>query len=633
MRKILTGILVTLGLILFLAIGFTVYAQFALDYSLESLRQALEVTRESDLSKIDAHAQKSAFENLVFEEVTRKDANLGSVVLLEHAQRAIRDAMEKSGYAKAGAYISEVLREKSSKRHWFFRTADSVYYFSKNFGKSVSDFWTYLLKRLRRKQEMAPLSGTGVLILAEAERAEKERRYDEAERYYREFLDRYPGRAERGFVDIALANVLLKTRRLEETIQLLNEVRKEYPGGREEALAVSLLSQTESVKRRLAELPKLEGWIKDRPERIFNEEGGLELALGYLATFQRDRAQSILEKLEEAPDPRLRSKALFYKGLLHKWAGDFTKGKEIFQRLGEKAGTEEEAALAAQAELADIYYEGREYKRALISYEKFSRLAKKNSWKALSELEQSDIYLFRLGDSQAAKKTLEDVKHVFSESSSEFRLAQNRLSDALQKSSREVGFQALAEGRVTAAENIFKKHLANFPRDGQSRAAYASILLLRGSLEEALDQAEKAYSYLQDEYTASILGYVYENIAETEKAEQFYSIGLNFNPAYVIAKFNLAVMYLRKGRFEETMKLLEGMEKHTPAPPSVIRAKVFNNRGCALWGLGKKEEAKIQFREALKVLPTMNEAQENLKLDFGERGPARTFTEVPVLLR
>lgn len=630
MKKLVAGVLVTFTLILFLVVGFTVYAQFALDYSLENLKDALEESREGAPSVPSSHAYRSRLEGLVMEEVARKDVDFRNVVLLEHATRSIRDAVEGSAYARAGFYLSEVLRERSSQRNWFFKTTDAVYSVFQSLMESTRRFWSYLLKRFRSSSNNEAFTGTGLLILGEAERNEKSGKLLEAERYYREFLDRYPGRPERGFVTISLAHVLTKLRRLDEAEALLERVRNEFTGSREDAMAENLLGRIASVRQRLYRLPELEEWIKDQPERIFQEEGGLELALNYIATFQIDRALSVLEKLEEAPDPRIRSKALFYQGLVYKWKRDLTKGREIFESLAGKEGLEKALSEAAQAELADIHYENKEYDEAINQYEQFSQKASGRGLKALSELEQSEIYLFRIGNTDEARRRLEKLRKDFPALSAEIRLASQRLEGALKTSLREDGFRALTSGRIESAAEIFKNHLKRFPRDGQIHSALGSAYLLRNSLRQAVDEAEKGYGLHPDEYTASVLGYVYEKIGELDKAEKYYAIGMRSKPSYLVAQFNLAVVEILTKRYEEADRLLTELEKRTPEPPPAIQAKILNNRGCALWGLGRGEEAKARFREALRVFPGFSEADKNLKLPIDQK-PIETLTETPIL--
>ncbi len=629
MKKVITGVLVISTLILFLVVGFSVYAQFALDYSLENLKEALVVSREKTPSLLSSQAYSSRLEELVMDEASRKNADFQNVVLLEHAARSVRDAVENSAYARARVYLSEVLKERSSQRSWFFRTADSVYYIFKSFADAFKHFFSYLLKRFKPLQDNQPLTGTGVLILGEAERNEKNGKLTEARRYYQEFLSRYPDRPERGFVTIALAHVQTKLRHLDEAEKLLESVQKEFPGSREEAMANKLLVRIASIRNRLARLPEIEEWIKERPERIFEEEGGLELALNYIATFQTDRALSVLEKIQEAPDPRVRAKALFYRGLVYKWKGDLAKGKEIFESLAEEKNLVKELNDVTQAELADIHYENRDYDQAINRYSQFSQNSNLGLG-VLSELEQGEIYLFRIGNTNEARQRLEKLKRDFPGLSPEVKLAGQRLEEALQRNLREDGFRALASGRIEAASGIFKNHLKRFPRDGQVHSALASIYVLRNSIELAVDEAEKGYGLHSDEYTASVLGYVYEKIGEFEKAEKYYTLGTKVKPSYFIAKFNLAVVKILMKRYTEADQLLQELEKRTPEPPLAVRAKILNNRGCALWGLGKGEEAKNQFQEAFKIYPGFPEANRNLKLPMSQK-PTETLTETPIL--
>lgn len=614
MQKLAAGILVTAAVIIFVAFAFTLYAQFALDYSLENLKLALERTQEEVPSDLDHRAYRASLESMALEEVTRKDADLETVVLLEHAARSIRDAVERSAYARAGAYVAEILKEKVPQRNLLLQIGDATYHFFNKLVKSLQDFWNYLWRRLKPVPEVSPLAGTGVLILGEAERMEKAWKLNEAERYYHEFLDRYPGRPERGFVTVSLAHVLTKMRRLDEADELLQKVRKEFFGTREETLAVALLNRIAAIRRRLAYLPQLENWIKSEPDRIFAEEGGLELALSYLATYQVDRAMAVLDKLEEAPDPRIRAKSLFYRGWIHKWQGDLSKGKEIFQALRMAPKLEDKLATAAQAELAEVLYESREYDQAISEYEQLSRKAARESTKALWEVEHSHLSLFGVTQAEDIRQRLQKLDQTVPRNSPLFEISKLRLEEAFQKSLRDQGFAALREGRAGVAFRIFQNYLKKFPRDGVVHSALGSIYLLRGSLNEAAKEAETGYRLHPDEYTATVLGYVYEKTAKTREAEEYYSVAIEINPTYLTPRFNLSVIYASTGRVAEADQLLAELEKETVGGTTITRAKILNNRGYALWFLGEREEAVGRFQEALKAMPGLPEAQQNLNL-------------------
>ncbi len=630
MQKIAAGIFITCALIVIFAFGFTLYAQFALDYSLESLKQALETSQKEGPSEMGGNAYSSTLETLALEELVQKNADFESVVLLEHAAQAIRDAVEESGYARAGFYLVEVLNDKTPDRNLLLRFADGIYYFFKAVVKAFQDLWDYLLRRFQPEPEFPSLEGAAVLILGEAETNEKSWKLEESARYYREFLDRYPNRPERGFVTVSLAHVLTKMRRFDEAGTLLAKVRKEFTGGKEDTLAAKFLGHLDEIRREETRLPQLEEWVKEDPNRMYEEEGGLRLALTYLATYQPARALSTLEKLSEAPDPRIREKALFYRAWIYKWQGDLDEGKEIFQLLSREPQVDETLALVTEVELASVHHEKKEYQEAIDIYKELARGAAQTSWRALSELEQSEIYLFGLGNGEAAKESLLRLEQIMTETiSPSLEVARMRLQDAVARGLRDEAFGALAQGRVQVAYDIFTRYLEKFPRDGTAHSGLGSIYLLRGDLKKALEEAEKGYGLERTEYTAAVLGYVHEKMGELEEGGRYYLISTQIKPSYVTAQFNLAWVYVMTGRYKEADERLAGLEQLTPQPPAMTRAKILNNRGCTLWLLGNKEEAVTRFQEALKVVPTLPEGQKNINLIRGEKA-LPTLAEIPI---
>lgn len=611
--------MVTAALIAVLAVSFVFYGQFALDYSLESLRDTLEATEEGDFTGLENRLNRAGFDNLILGEITKKEADFENVVLLEHAARSVRAAVQQSGYTQAGVYLAEIIKEKSPQRNLLLQAADSLYRFFKNLAKTFKRLWKYGAKLFRLEKEEGRLSETGILILDEAEKLERNWKLKEAERYYREFLERFPLRAERGFAKISLAQVLLKMQRLEEANQILEEVQTEFRGTREEMLAGSLLKRIDDVQKRLNRIPELENWIKGSPERLFTEEGGLELALSYFATFQLDRAVALLEKLQEAPDPRLRAKSIFYRGWIHKWQGELDEGEALFQLLGKEPRLEKGLASAATAELAQVHYEKKEYKQAIDQYEKLSRQAAGEAWKALSELEKGGIYYFGLGNSEKARQQIQKLEASFPKGDPNFEIARKKFESLLERGLRDQGFDALAQGRVEVASKIFQNYLKKFPRDGTALSGVAAISVIRGFLKEALEKAELGYELDRTEYTAAILGYVYEKMNNFERASTFYKISLEIKPSYLPARFNLGYAYLQRGMFKEADELLDDLEGERATFSTVTQAKILNNRGCALWGLGKQKEALDRFGEALKILPEFTEAKANIKLTSGEK--------------
>ncbi len=615
------GVVFSGGLVILLAfVFFGLYAQFALDYTLENLKDTLEAVQESDYSNLRTRVYHSTLENLAVEEMTKKDADLQSVMLLELAARSVRDAVDQFGSARAGLYLTEILKEKSPQRSAFFKTTDALIRYLRTFFRSTTNLWKYIWNHLLGKKETPQLETAGALILNEAEKFEKNWKLDEAEKYYREFLDRYRNRPERGFVKLSLAHLLIKMRRLDDALIELQEVRKDFPGTREETLALTLQQRVLSIQRRLSRLGELEAWIKSQPERLFTEDGGLELALSYLATYQLDKAISVLEKLSEAKDPRIRNKALFYRGWVTKWRGDPEQGKKFFEMLEKEPQTDQAMTELASVQLADIAYEKKDYKQALERYEDIASKAAGETWRALSELEQSNIYLVGLKDTNTARQHLQRLESLIDSSPSTSReILRQRLKEAVDTGLRDEAFEDLRLGKVDPALKKFEAYQNKFSRDGRAHSAIASIYLLKGRLNEALDEAEKGFSFTHDEYTATVVGYVYEKMKKYPEAAKYYLIGTEIKPKYLPARFNLAWIYLITKKFQEADRLLGALEKDASRLPVGVRAKVFNNRGCALWGMSRKNEAAVQFEEALKIMPGFAEAKNNLNLAAGEK--------------
>ncbi len=324
MKKTLVGIFITSAVILLSAYSFfSLYSRFAIDYTLENLKMAIEASHTAEAAQVDSLVFRSTLKSLAIEEITRKGGDSKRAALLDDAARAFKGSGNQVESKRAEASLSEVFEQKSRERNFLLRTADTFYFVMKNLKKSVQP---------SPPSETKELPETAMLILSEAEKTESKWKLREAEEYYREFLERFSGRAEEGFVKISLAHLLMKMGRLGEAEEILKSIVLGYPNMREETAAASFLERLGVIRERLTRLPALEEKIKADPDLILTEEGGLELALSYLATYQLERATSVLNKLSEARDPRLRTKALFYLGWIREWRGDMEAGT-LFEAL------------------------------------------------------------------------------------------------------------------------------------------------------------------------------------------------------------------------------------------------------------------------------------------------------------
>jgi len=128
------------------------------------------------------------------------------------------------------------------------------------------------------------------------------------------------------------------------------------------------------------------------------------------------------------------------------------------------------------------------------------------------------------------------------------------------------------------------------------------------------------------------LGWVYDQLGQNQNAEQAYADTLERDPAYPEPRINLAVLLTRQGRFDEAMNHLRVAQRYAPDHPVLLYALgdlsmrtgryedaitifkqadarglhqnlVHTSLGLCYEGLGRKDEAKIEFQKAVEIAP------------------------------
>ena len=98
MSRLVKGIVLVASFIALTTVTFLLYAHFLVDYSLENLGLALEVTDKNpeDTSQMKAHVYDNVVKDLVVDEATKQDIDFKSLALLELASRSLNEAIEKA---------------------------------------------------------------------------------------------------------------------------------------------------------------------------------------------------------------------------------------------------------------------------------------------------------------------------------------------------------------------------------------------------------------------------------------------------------------------------------------------------------------------------------------------------------
>ncbi len=147
-----------------------------------------------------------------------------------------------------------------------------------------------------------------------------------------------------------------------------------------------------------------------------------------------------------------------------------------------------------------------------------------------------------------------------------------------------IGFASklVIEHKYDAAKDVFTKLLEVSPNDVEIMALHANIYFVEGKLIEAENR----------------LNHV-----------------LTLDPNYPLALYFLGAVYHEKGEYEKAIHMYETALKYFSEKEKKEIADVYQNMGCSLWEVKRREEAIEAWKTCLKYNPKQRYARENLK-DF-----------------
>lgn len=615
MGRFLRAIVLTLVITGVTGMAFAIYAHFAVDYSLESLELALTATEQhaAENEKMSGNIYRRLVQDLAFEEASREDADMQSLALLEMASRSLDEVVEKAGYQRAQVYLSETVASKVDARSILLRLSDRIYRFLKRVYHNAVSVYQYFRRQMvpEVKEE---LEVSSLLLLTQAEEKEKEWELDEAAELYRRFLEFYPGHQDESYVVIALAHVLTKQKNYAEAERLLRGLQLESRSVEDFELASNLVRRIQAYKARDQQIKQLKRLIPANEGTIQGERLRMKLGLLYLYSYSLEEAQETFRELQAARDEKVRAKAKFYMGWIYKLQAQYDQGAKVLLELLNQEQLGKELGLGLNAQLADIFYQNHNVEEALSYYRKLSTEEgqDKGAWHTLAETEQATLYYFDLKDPEKGREHLANLGGF--QGAAEGLDLEKAMLSASELSLRDYAFRALKNGEFFDAVELFKKKVKQDPDDAWSHSGLASTYVMLSDLYLANEHAHKGYDLLLDEYTASVMAFVSGYKKDSKSAVGYYTSALELNPIYLPAKFNIACMFLEEGRYKDALGILQDLEVEFSQVKNIMRAKVLNNTGYALWQLGRYEEAMEAFHGALDVMPRFQDALDNLSL-------------------
>lgn len=594
-----------------------------MDYSLERLASAVETTENT--ASIESSASRNLYRHILHdmavEEAAKEKVDYKNLALLELASRSLDEAVDDKGLKRANLYLKQIFKDKQAERNALFGILDSL---SRSYQHILANFVKSFKSITGKTDKPKTAQYSGILILNEAEDKVKKMDLAAGAELYQKYLMQYPNEPEAGIVMTSLAEIYIRQQKLDDAAALLKKTSQRYAGNPEAATAVSMLRKVGQIQRDMDEAKTLEAQTAAEKDGAKAEALKLKLALKWISSYDLERAEVLLQEMQNSKNPETVKSAKFYLGWLYKAKSKFEDSAEVLSKLLDDTKADDEMKVGIQAQLADVYYQKGDVEKSLQQYENITREVSKKGptkkeieqealrevWRGVSELELAKLYYY---DNTADSKDTRFTSPTASNFKSEFAKLSQEFTNSLRVRMRDQAFSNLEHGRIRQALELFEKDINRYPQDPWTFSGLATAYTLLGDLKRGTQYAEKGYALRRDEYTASTLAYLRALVQRNEEAIGLYQEAIGRRHNYVPAEFNLAALYLKTARYQEGLNLLKAMREHITYSQKLMKAKILNNIGYALWQLGDRQNAIVQFRESSKMFPSFAVAQNNLK--------------------
>ena len=610
MLKLIKWLLIILASLAIAGSAFAFYTYFLVDYSLESLETALAATETvpDQASSVADHIYRNIVDDMALREVASNNMDLKNLVMTETASRSLDETLDRKGGKRAKIYLNEIVKRKKINQPRILQFRSFLQTQTAKILNFINSFFKFFRKNILQGNAKgeSSIEGARFIFLSKTQKLEKEGKYKEAVERYRQYLKRYPESPDKGFVSISLSYGLIKDGRLREAERILKDVQSLYAGKIESRVASQVLAQISDMDKNGQKIEVLRqrraaGGAGDSQRNV-----DFELAALYSSLYRFSDAEPIFKQLA-AGDDLLSIKSSFKLGWIYKNTNRLKDAEKVFSELLRRKELPVDLELGIHGELADIYYKQKNSAKALEHYKKLTANAEREGssadgvWATLSAYEQANIYNFDLKDKSKADEQIQQVGKLFMDETQDSRLNDNFFDDT-SADLRTQAFRAMRSRRMGMAYELFNRYLVNNPADAWSLAGLSTVSLMMGDFKESAEYAKQAYAAQPDEYTSSMMAYIYGVKHEYSSAEAIYEKALQMNPDYLPAKFNLACMKIRRKKYDQAFDLLNGMVNKGKLS-SIMKAKIYNNLGFIYWQLGKQKDALENFEKAVKIEP------------------------------
>lgn len=602
--------------------SFSLFGRYLIDYSLETLGFAMEVTTADfdETNFLERHIYQNVMEGMALDEAAHENADLQNLLLIETASQSLEDPSELGGFYRARVYLDRVLNKKKEMKDWQSQLKQKLHALYYRIQPFITSLIRYFQKRASGRAEQV-FQISDQLLLTQAQEIEKAGKIEEAKKLYEQYLQLYGNRPDQGLVSVALANILIELNEWDQAGTILKTIRRDYLDRKEGRAAVVLLNRIRTLKKRQADIEK---YLLELPRHEGTAVGDTlhyRLGISYLALHKFDDAAKHLSAIQKIDNAKMRQRAQFYLGWLYKLKNEPQKADGVLKSLLSDQNLEQELRLASRAELANLKMSTGDYQSAEFFYEAIEKEVQKDTsaekgilkaWSGIAELE-NNIASVQMGKETNVNKVLTHLDELDLDKNTRTRL-ERQIKKTASQDLRVQAFNKLKDKKPDQAVYLFKKFLLGNPKDGWANSGLGTCYLLLEDLNRAEQFAKVGYENIRDSYTASVLAYVYSKQGKHREAIDLYRYAILRTKSYETAQYNLMGEYIKVKDFKRAYDLAREMGDAFKYSSNVqMRAKILNNLGVALWGMGRKSDAADAFKEALLLHPKFTLAEENLR--------------------
>jgi tetratricopeptide (TPR) repeat protein len=165
------------------------------------------------------------------------------------------------------------------------------------------------------------------------------------------------------------------------------------------------------------------------------------------------------------------------------------------------------------------------------------------------------------------------------------------------------------------------RNISNFKDMRALGIELASKKVLKKDYEEAKRFFTKVLEISpNDSQVLCLLANVFILEGNFKKAEEWLNKALLTNPDYPWASYHMGVVYHELGECEKSIEMYEKALEHFSNGEKDEIADTYQNLGCSLWAVCRREEALEAWKTCLKYNPKQKYARENLKDYTNEYG-------------